>query len=199
MNELTCDRTIPDTPARIKAGEVNIPANRCGPASLILLVFVLLFSRATASSIDTQRQLDFFHTHTGESLSVIYHDGNDYIQAALEQINSYLADFRNGAIHPIDPSTLDILFRLRAHFGGSGTFEIISGYRSPQTNAMLRAQGRDVAKRSLHMEGKAIDTSLREVDTARLRDAAIALRLGGVGYYRNSDLVHVDSGRVRTW
>lgn len=199
MSELTCNRTIPDSPTRIEAGKGNIAGGWHNRNSWLLLLLLLLFSRATASSIDTQRQLDFFHTHTGESLSVIYHDGDNYLPAALEQIDTYLADFRNGATHPIDPATLDILFRLRAHFGGSGTFEIISGYRSPETNAMLRAQGRDVAKRSLHMEGKAIDARLRQVDTTRLRDAAIALRLGGVGYYKNSDFVHVDSGRVRTW
>ena len=192
MRQLICDQTIPDIPARNEAGRNNT-------GSLICFILMLLFSRTTASSIDSQRQLDFYHTHTGESLSVVYHDGSHYIPAALEQINNYLGDFRNGAVHSIDPDTLDILFRLRAHFGGTDTFEIISAYRSPATNAMLRAKGRDVAKRSLHMEGKAIDARLRGVDTAKLRDAAIALKLGGVGYYQNSDFVHVDNGRVRTW
>ena len=199
MRQLICDQTILDIPARNEAGRKNIPGGRHTTGSLILIMLMLLFSRTTASSIDSQRQLDFYHTHTKESLSVVYHDGSHYIPAALEQINNYLGDFRNGAVHSIDPDALDILFRLRAHFGGSGTFEIISGYRSPETNAMLRAQGRDVAKRSLHMEGKAIDARLRDVDTAQLRDAAIDLQLGGVGYYKNSDFVHVDSGRVRTW
>ena len=192
MCQLICDQTIPDIPARNEAGRNNT-------GSLICFILMLLFSRTTASSIDSQRQLDFYHTHTGESLSVVYHDGSHYIPAALEQINNYLGDFRNGAVHSIDPDTLDILFRLRAHFGGTDTFEIISAYRSPATNALLRAKGRDVAKRSLHMEGKAIDARLRGVDTAKLRDAAIALKLGGVGYYQNSDFVHVDNGRVRTW
>ena len=192
MRQLICDQTIPDIPARNEAGRNNM-------GLLIFFMLMLLFSRTTASSIDSQRQLDFYHTHTGESLSVVYHDGSHYIPAALEQINNYLGDFRNGAVHSIDPDTLDILFRLRAHFGGTDTFEIISAYRSPATNALLRAKGRDVAKRSLHMEGKAIDARLRGVDTAKLRDAAIALKLGGVGYYQNSDFVHVDNGRVRTW
>jgi uncharacterized protein YcbK (DUF882 family) len=199
MRELICDQTIPDIPARIEAGQKYTSGGRHTAVSLILIILMLLFSRTTASSIDTKRQLYFYHTHTKESLAVVYHDGNHYIPAALEQINNFLSDFRNGDVRAIDPATLDILFRLRAHFGGSGTFEIISAYRSPETNAMLRAKGRDVAKRSLHMEGKAIDARLRGVDTASLRDAAIALKLGGVGYYRASDFVHVDNGRVRTW
>ncbi len=199
MRQLICDRTIPDFPAINGAGQKYTPGDRHPAGSLLLIALMLLFSRTTASSIDSLRQLDFYHTHTSESLSVVYHDGSNYIPAALEQINNFLGDFRNGAVHAIDPATLDILFRLRAHFGGVDTFEIISAYRSPATNAMLRAKGRDVAKRSLHMEGKAIDVRLRGVDTASLRDAAIALKLGGVGYYRESDFVHVDNGRIRIW
>ena len=199
MRQLIRNRTIPDIPALNEAGHKLIPDGRNTIVSLILIMLMLLFSRTTASSIDSQRQLDFYHTHTKDSLSIVYHDGSNYIPAALEQINNFLSDFRNGAAHPIDPATLDILFRLRAHFGGAATFEIISAYRSPETNAMLRAKGHDVAKRSLHMEGKAIDARLRGVDTTSLRDAAIALQLGGVGYYRESDFVHVDNGRVRTW
>lgn len=199
MRQLIRNRTIPDIPALNEAGHKLIPDGRNTIVSLILIMLMLLFSRTTASSINSQRQLDFYHTHTKDSLSIVYHDGSNYIPAALEQINNFLSDFRNGAVHAIDPATLDILFRLRAHFGGAATFEIISAYRSPETNAMLRAKGRDVAKRSLHMEGKAIDARLRGVDTTGLRDAAIALQLGGVGYYRESDFVHVDNGRVRTW
>jgi len=199
MRQLIRNRTIPDIPALNEAGHKLIPDGRNTIVSLILIMLMLLFSRTTASSIDSQRQLDFYHTHTKDSLSIVYHDGSNYVPAALEQINNFLSDFRNGAVHAIDPATLDILFRLRAHFGGAATFEIISAYRSPETNAMLRAKGRDVARRSLHMEGKAIDARLRGVDTTSLRDAAIALQLGGVGYYRESNFVHVDNGRVRTW
>ena len=199
MRQLIRNRTIPDIPALNEAGHKLIPDGRNTIVSLILIMLMLLFSRTTASSIDSQRQLDFYHTHTKDNLSIVYHDGSDYVPAALEQINNFLSDFRNGAVHAIDPATLDILFRLRAHFGGAATFEIISAYRSPETNAMLRAKGRDVARRSLHMEGKAIDARLRGVDTTSLRDAAIALQLGGVGYYRESNFVHVDNGRVRTW
>ncbi|MCZ7566575.1 MAG: DUF882 domain-containing protein [Burkholderiales bacterium] len=110
-----------------------------------------------------------------------------------------LRDFRTGEAHAIDVALLDTLHALCAACGGR-TFEIISGYRSPTTNAMLRRTSvGGVAKRSLHMDGRAIDVRLVGVDTARLRDAAKALGRGGVGYYRESDFVHLDTGRARSW
>ena len=199
MRQFICDQTIPDMPTRFATAPTNghCHLRRTGWLALIALTLTLLQAPADAS--EKPRQLDFYHTHTKKNLSVVYHDGDNYIPAALEQINNFLSDFRNGAVHTIDPATLDILFKLRTHFGGTGTYEIISAYRSPETNAMLRARGRSVARKSLHMEGQAIDARLRGVDTVRLRDAALQLKLGGVGYYRESDFVHVDNGRVRTW
>ena len=199
MRQIINGRTIPDIPDRIEVDRVDRKGSRSGSAGILLLTLVLLLSRTPADAAGNQRQLDFYHTHTKESLAIVYHDGNDYIAAALEQINHFLSDFRTGLVHAIDPATLDILFTLRTELGGEDTFEIISAYRSPETNAMLRKQGRGVARRSQHLEGKAIDVRLRSVDTTRLRDAAIKLQLGGVGYYRESNFVHVDSGRVRTW
>ena len=196
MRQIINGRTIPDIPDRI---ETDRKWRHSGSAGILLLTLILLLSGTPAAAAGNQRQLDFYHTHTGESLAIVYHDGNDYIAPALEQINHFLGDFRTGAVHAIDPATLDILFTLRTELGGEDTFEIISAYRSPETNAMLRKQGRGVARRSQHLEGKAIDVRLRGIDTAHLRDAAIKLQLGGVGYYRESDFVHVDSGRVRTW
>lgn len=199
MRQKINGRTIPDIPGQIEAARKYAHGILPGIWLLAFFTLALLFSMTPVYAAEHPRQLDFYHTHTGESLSIVYYDGKNYDATALDQINNFLGDFRNGAAHPIDPVTLDILFRLRTELGGTGTFEIISGYRSPETNAMLRKQGRSVAKRSLHMEGKAIDVRLRGVDTARLRDAALKLQLGGVGYYRASDFVHVDSGRVRTW
>jgi len=199
MRQIINGRTIPDIPDRIEVDRVDRKGSRSGSAGILLLTLVLLLSRTPADAAGNPRQLDFYHTHTKESLAIVYHDGNDYIAAALEQINHFLSDFRTGLVHAIDPATLDILFTLRTELGGEDTFEIISAYRSPETNAMLRKQGRGVARRSQHLEGKAIDVRLRSVDTTRLRDAAIKLQLGGVGYYRESNFVHVDSGRVRTW
>jgi uncharacterized protein YcbK (DUF882 family) len=199
MRQKIKGRTIPDIPGRIEAARQCVHHSLPCIWPLVLFTLALILYRAPAYAVESQRQLDFYHTHTGENLSIVYYDGSHYDPAALEQINHFLSDFRNGAAHPIDPATLDILYRLRTGFGGEGVFEIISGYRSPETNTMLRKNGRSVAKRSLHMEGKAIDVRLRGVNTVRLRDAALKLKLGGVGYYRESDFVHVDSGRVRTW
>ncbi|NGP53004.1 DUF882 domain-containing protein [Thioalkalivibrio sp. XN8] len=145
------------------------------------------------------RDLDFYHTHTGEKLRVTYAEGNVHLPDALAEVSHFLRDFRTGESHPIDPKTLDILHQLKQATGGRGPFEVISAYRSPKTNQMLRNNSGGVAQRSLHMEGKAIDVRLRGVDTWQLRQAALELKAGGVGYYRDSDFIHVDSGRVRFW
>jgi uncharacterized protein YcbK (DUF882 family) len=146
-----------------------------------------------------ERSLSFRHTHTDERLRVVYFDRGTYVPDSLARIDRLLRDFRTGDVHPIEPRLLDTLFALGAACGG-GTFEIISGFRSSRTNAMLRETGGGgVARHSLHMDGRAIDVRLVGVDTARLRDAAIALGRGGVGYYRTSDFVHLDTGRPRRW
>ena len=111
----------------------------------------------------------------------------------------FLRDFRNGEIGAIDPRLLDLLHRLRATTDSRQPFAVISGYRSPATNAALRLRSIGVASTSLHMRGQAIDIRLADVPLATLRDAARALGAGGVGYYPGSDFVHVDTGRVRTW
>ncbi|MDY0013529.1 MAG: DUF882 domain-containing protein [Rhodocyclaceae bacterium] len=144
-------------------------------------------------------QLSFRHTHTDERLQVVYRSGGQYQPAALAEVNHLLRDFRTGQVSPIDPALLDILHALGGACGGQ-TFEIISGYRSPATNGMLKKTGGGgVATHSLHMEGRAIDVRMPGVDTARLRDAALALGLGGVGYYPAENFLHVDTGRVRAW
>jgi uncharacterized protein YcbK (DUF882 family) len=148
----------------------------------------------------TPRTLAFYHTHTGERLRVTYVENGVPVPEALAEISRFLRDFRTGDVHPIDPELLDALYALRSRAGDRGTYEIISGYRSPRTNEMLRNNGGGgVAKRSLHMEGKAIDVRLTGVRTSRLREEALALHVGGVGYYPDSDFVHVDTGRVRQW
>lgn len=157
---------------------------------------VLASSPAAAAA--PERALAFHHTHTGERLRVVYYALGGYLADALGSVNRLLRDFRTGEHHPIDPRLLDALCALGAACGG-GTFEIISGYRSPGTNAMLRRASTGVAQDSLHTHGRAIDVRLVGTATARLRDAAIALGHGGVGYYPGSDFVHLDSGRVRTW
>lgn len=144
-------------------------------------------------------RLPFYHTHTGERLVLDAPFDRDHRAATQRAINVFLRDFRTDEIHPIDFRLLDLLRRVRHAVGNVGTFEVISGYRSPATNAALRAKSRGVAKRSLHMQGQAIDVRLSGVDTWHVRNVALALRRGGVGYYHRSDFVHLDTGRVRSW
>jgi uncharacterized protein YcbK (DUF882 family) len=158
-----------------------------------------LFAVAGGPSV---RALDFLHTHTGETLSVEYFSSGTYLPDAMHEVNRFLRDFRTGDIHEIDPGVLDILHGVRDLTGSTKPFQIISGYRSPRTNAMLRETGGGgVAQGSLHMKGKAVDIRLADVSLSRLRNAAVNLGNGGVGYYpgRSSNFVHVDTGRFRRW
>jgi uncharacterized protein YcbK (DUF882 family) len=145
------------------------------------------------------RRLGFNNLHTNEILDVAYWENGAYVPDALDAVNNVLRDYRNGEVHEIDPHLLDLLVLLSGKVESQGRFEVISGYRSPQTNAMLHEQSAEVAVHSLHMEGMAIDMHLPTVELAYLRDAAISLGLGGVGYYPSSNFVHADVGRVRTW
>jgi uncharacterized protein YcbK (DUF882 family) len=144
-------------------------------------------------------RLAFRHTQTDEHLQLAYRNAEGYIVPALERINWLMRDFRTGQVQPMDPRLLDLLHALE-NCCGSGTFEIVSAYRSPATNDMLRKTGGGgVARRSLHMDGQAIDIRLGGTSCAQLRDAAIALGRGGVGYYPAENFVHVDTGPVRHW
>ena len=148
------------------------------------------------------RSLSFFNTHTGERLKTTYCCDGKYEPQALKQINHILRDWRVNQVKPIDPKLLDLLHELSGTLEVDVPFHIISGYRSPTTNASLRSQGgahTGVASQSLHMIGKAIDIRLPGVKLDHLRGAARSLKLGGVGYYPSSNFVHVDTGRVRFW
>jgi uncharacterized protein YcbK (DUF882 family) len=142
--------------------------------------------------------LRFFHTHTEECLEILHTPGERF-GAIQQEVNSFLRDFRTEEVHPIDPGLLDILCEIQSRTGSRGTIEIISGYRSEQTNALLRSKSNGVATRSLHMDGQAIDVRIRDLPTRHLRQAAASLGRGGVGYYAKSDFVHLDTGRFRTW
>jgi uncharacterized protein YcbK (DUF882 family) len=146
-----------------------------------------------------ERVLSFFHTHTKERLTLPYFADGGYLEGSLARLDRFLRDFRTGEEHPIDPGLFDLLHELRLSLGARAPFQVISCYRSPATNARLRAAGPGVASGSLHLQGRAIDVRLADVASAVLRDAARELRRGGVGYYRSSDFVHVDTGRLRTW
>jgi len=143
--------------------------------------------------------LSLYHIHTTEKLNVTYREHGELIPDALAQITHFLRDFRNEETHDIDVALLDQLSQLYAAFGNRGNFEVISGYRSPATNSALRRVTTGVAEHSLHILGKAIDVRLTSARTAALRDAAIALQRGGVGYYPKSNFVHVDTGAFRAW
>jgi len=168
-------------------------------AGASLLTFPMLaLPRRAGAAIAGDRTLAFRHAHTGEALSLAYASGDTYIPGALARIDWLLRDFRNGETHAIDPRLLDQLHALARITGSQAPYEIISGFRSPATNAMLGRRG-GVAKGSLHLQGRAIDVRLADVPLADLRDAATSLRAGGVGYYAQSRFVHLDTGRVRRW
>jgi uncharacterized protein YcbK (DUF882 family) len=146
------------------------------------------------------RSLQLSHTHTGESLALTYARSNGYVPQALEQVNHFLRDHYSGEVGVIDPQLLDLLHAVGTRLGTTLPFHVISGYRCPATNDRLRkTRGGGVARRSLHMDGKAIDVRLPGVPLAELRDAALSIKAGGVGTYMRDQFVHIDTGRTRSW
>mgnify|MGYP000872813904 FL=1 len=167
--------------------------------SLVCLAPVQALAKLSLTGVQ-ERSLSLLNTHTGERLKeVVYWEKGDYILDALENLNHVLRDHRTNQVHPIDPMTLDLMAAISRKVGAKQPFEIISGYRSPQTNKSLSKQSRGVAKNSYHMQGKAVDLRLPGVPLKAVRKAALELRMGGVGYYAKSDFVHIDSGKVRSW
>ena len=163
------------------------------------LLLALLGSSTLPASASSSRQLSFYHTHTGERLTVTYWQDGEYLASALAEINHFLRDFRTGDAFDMDPALLDTLHLVYQKTGSQGYFEVISAYRSPKTNEMLRARSGGVAKKSQHLLGKAIDVRLTDVPISALRSVAYELKRGGIGYYEASEFVHLDTGRFRTW
>jgi len=145
------------------------------------------------------KRLALRNLHTPESLDLEFFRGDAYIPEALAAIQKLLRDFRNDEQHAIDPPLLDALYDVARNLGVDPVFSVISGYRSPQANEQLRERSSGVARHSLHLEGRAIDVRLAGVDCADLAARALSFRRGGVGYYRKSDFVHLDTGLFRTW
>lgn len=146
--------------------------------------------------------LHLYHLHTGESLEVVYRVGNYYLPDAIEKLNLFLRDHRTQAEADYDPREFDLLHSLMASLGRSnGVIDIVCGYRSPESNQYLRTRApvTGVAEHSQHMLSKAIDIRVPGVSTLALRNAALAIGAGGVGYYPVSQFVHVDVGPVREW
>jgi len=174
---------------------------------LAAILFVVMFlgmastPRATATvSSPPEYRLRFFHTHTGEHLDVVYRRGDRYIPEALTRLDEYLKDWRTGDILHYDPRVFDLLHEIETKLGHpDAEVDVVCGYRSPWRNEFLRRQGHHVARHSLHVQAMAVDIRIPGVSASRLRDAALSLHRGGVGYYADSAFVHVDVGRVRRW
>ena len=192
---------------RLQLLQPDIEASQISGTRRALLRRLILGIPATAclSSLpkialaDQERSLSLYHTHTDERLSVVYYADGQYLSDSVRQLNFVLRDFRNDKIREIDLNLLDLLHEVCRLFGARKTFEIISAYRSPETNALLRQRSNGVARNSLHLQGKAIDIRLSGVALVQLQKAALALGRGGVGYYPTSNFVHLDIGRTRRW
>jgi uncharacterized protein YcbK (DUF882 family) len=171
---------------------------------VVMLSLIAPLGQTTESATPSVREyrLHFFHTHTGQRLNLVYRRGDTYVPEALEELDAYLRDHRTGDVHHFDPRLFDLLHQLTASLNDSGgEIDVVCGYRAPSSNEFLRTSHAHsgVARHSLHMQAEAIDIRLPGIPTSVVRDAAVRLHRGGVGYYRSSDFVHVDVGRVRQW
>jgi uncharacterized protein YcbK (DUF882 family) len=167
--------------------------------AMIALLLGVGTAAAEAPAVE-ERSLTLYNTHTRQTVSVVFKRGEDYDADALAKLREITFDQRSGESHEMDVRLFEQLHALAAACGVPAEFEIISGYRSPASNAKMAArEGSGVAKKSLHMQGRAIDVRLRQCPTTKLRDLALEAKQGGVGYYERSDFVHVDTGSFRTW
>jgi uncharacterized protein YcbK (DUF882 family) len=174
----------------------------CKTALLIGAALLVPSSRiAIANNIPAQdHRLLLFHLHTNERINIVYRKGNAYVPDAVEQLDHFLRDHRTGDVTTLDPRLFDLLSDLTVSVGRPGTeIDIVCGYRTPWSNEFLRRTTSGVAEHSQHMRGEAIDIRIPGVSTVRLREAALGLHRGGVGYYPQSGFVHVDLGPVRRW
>jgi uncharacterized protein YcbK (DUF882 family) len=171
-----------------------------GGAGLPLSRMVLAQDVAAEAQKLPERSLTLVNTHTNESADVVFKRGEEYDLGALAKLRELLRDHRSGKSFEMDPRLYDQLFDLAQAAGCHPHYEIISGYRAPETNDKMSSKpGSGVAKKSLHMQGRALDVRLKSCDCAKLRDLALAAKKGGVGYYERSDFVHIDTGAFRTW
>ena len=148
---------------------------------------------------ETIRSLSFYSPNTKEHLAVTYFDNGRYVRSALKEVNRHFRDHYCGRVHVIDPHLLDYLYSIKIELGVTGPFHILSAYRTPATNNMLRRHSHKVAKHSYHVYGKAVDIRVPGISTSKLRRTAYNLKLGGVGYYKRARFVHVDTGQFRAW
>ena len=189
-------------PEGTQPGKLRSAVRLCGLCLTLVLLVASLGQAATSAAAPSEYRLRFYHTHTREQLDIVYRRGDTYIPEALDKLDYFLRDHRTGDVHHFDPRLFDLLHDLTASLHDSaGEINVICGYRTPWSNEFLRTRSphTGVARHSLHMEAEAIDIRLPGISTAALRGAALRLHRGGVGYYRSSDFVHVDVGRVRQW
>jgi uncharacterized protein YcbK (DUF882 family) len=201
-------KVLPMRPGRESIGAMSLTSwtrRRFTAAALTGLAAPLVATSGCASVRTrppfsrSERWLELYNTHTDETISLAFANGEGLIPGALERLQYFLRDFRVQAEHPIDPALYDQLWDLSRAARCEPRFQVISGYRSPATNEQLRQGGHAVAEHSLHMEGRAIDVRLNGCRLAKLKDLALLAAQGGVGYYPREDFVHLDTGRVRTW
>ena len=168
--------------------------------TLVLLAILPSLAVSGTSPALQDGHLRLYHTHTGERLDIVYRHGATYVPEALTKLDHFLRDHRTGEVHHFDPRLFDLLKDSTQAVGRpDAEIYIICGYRAPESNEYLRTHTSGVAKNSLHMQAEAIDVRLPGTRTSQFRDAALALRRGGVGYYAASDFIHVDVGRIRRW
>lgn len=210
--EKTMVEDIQEQPAAASA-DTSLPRRKflgqlAGGALLTLAAPVLAYAHgrphayvhAGRSRFQANRALALVNPNTGENLRLTYFDRGRYVRPALWEINHLLRDYRTGDVHAIDVPLLDQLHDLQVLLGiGNRPFHVISGYRSPSTNGWLHHESAGVSSHSLHMQGRAVDVRIEGLDTRHLRNAAMAMGRGGVGYYRDSDFVHIDTGKFRNW
>ena len=168
----------------------------------VLFLGISAFSRAGENPVQPEPtyRLRLYHTHTNERIDVVYRVGDDYVPSAVDQLDRFLRDHRTGDVIQLDRRVFDLLHDLTAATGHpDAEIDIVCGYRTPWSNEFLRRTTQGVSSHSLHMQGEAIDIRMPGVSTAQLRDVALTLHRGGVGYYPESRFVHVDVGRVRRW
>ncbi|HEY8191098.1 MAG TPA: DUF882 domain-containing protein [Alphaproteobacteria bacterium] len=197
--------TIPDTEDSLSEGLNRRDVLKTGLAGMMGVLPVLLLGSLPvhagtfAAPKSDAYSIAFRNQHTGEYFSGAYRVGGKYLPESFERINNVLRDFRTGEVFPVDPRIIDIMYVSHRKTGANQPFEVLSGYRSPRTNDMLRRASEGVAQHSLHLTGQAVDVRLPGYSTRNLKSIAVKIRAGGVGYYPDSNFVHMDTGKVRQW
>ncbi|WP_075220384.1 DUF882 domain-containing protein [Acuticoccus yangtzensis] len=184
-----------------RCGDHTRRLQRLRSAGLAAILSAVMLGTGGVSEASAQaRTLKLYFTHTRESIEIVYKRNGSYVGSALRDLNRFLRDWRRNEATKMDPELFDLLWEMQQEFGG-GTINVVSAYRSPATNAMLRSRSRGVAKTSQHMAGRAIDFYIKGANLAKLRAAGMKRQVGGVGYYptSGSPFVHMDTGSVRAW